>query len=88
MVTTSHYNTNDLFAQLCSDLTSVATNCDTESGGNYIGPLFEMATHKRHTTDLAAQLCSDLTSDAKNSDTETGVYYTGPFVLKGRPHAV
>jgi hypothetical protein len=61
MATLTRHTTNHLAAQLCSGLTSVATNRDTESGINYIGPLYKMATLTRHTTNhLAAQLCSGL----------------------------
>ena len=61
---------------MCSGLTSVATNRDTESGINYIGPLYKMATLTRHTDNhLTAQLCSDVTSVATNRDTESGINY-------------
>ena len=62
--------TTDMFALLCSALTSVATNRDTESGINYMGPLYKMAVLTRHTTKhLAAQLCSGLTSTQKVAST-------------------
>jgi len=72
--------TTDLFAQLCSGLTSVATNRSTEGGIIYIGPLYKMATLTRHTINhLAAQLCFGLTSVAINRDTESGGDYMGPL---------
>jgi len=72
---------------MCSGLTSVATNRDTESGINYIGPLYKMATLTRHTTThLAAQLCSDLKSVATKCETGSGVDYIGPFVLNDHLH--
>jgi len=72
--------TTDLFAQMCSGITSVATNRDTESGINYIGPLYKMATLTRHTDNhLTAQLCSDLTSVATKCETGSSVDYIGPL---------
>jgi len=80
MTTVTRHTTSHLAAQLCSGLTSVATNCDTESGITYIGPLFKMATLTRRTTNhMAAQLCSGLTSVATNCDTESGINYIGPL---------
>ena len=65
---------------MCSDVTSVATNRDTESGINYIGPLYKMATLTRHTDNhLTAQLCSDLTSVATKCETGSSVDYIGPL---------
>ena len=86
MPTLTRHTTSHLAAQLCSGLTSVATNCDTESGVDYTGPIFKMATLTRHTTNhMAAQPCSGLTSVATNFDTESGVDYIGPFFFKWPP---